>query len=673
MMLVRSRVASVLAEWLPGCTGIGLRRRCARRCGARRRTGRFSDRRDPDRSPAERGPPPLLLTPFPIPALPSLPLPDLRSLRRRAAALASQLAARTTEGAEVTVDALTWRIAQSSAERVALTVRARPRVPRSHAPPLSSSATRRMLVPPKSHPRRRDPLLCPCAPSCRPTAATSAIPSKAGPCRFRMLGIQEGAAGLVDVSRATVTGRARVVLAGDGAALSFDADVGARALALSNPKLSSDTVRGLDVALRARGVASAEGEIRLDDFAATLGSLHLTGSGVLDQQPDFVTAAFRFEIPTAACQSLLGSVPSGAAARAPGHASSAAPSARAVISRSTAVCPTTSTCSTTWRIACRIVEVPDDLAPRSLQAAVRPPHLSCPTARWPTSTTGPGTANWTPLDEISPYMQVAVLTTEDGAFPHHHGFNHAAIRASIIANLKARRFVRGASTITMQLAKNLFLTREKTLSRKLEELVLTDYLEQTFTKDEIMELYLNVIEFGPAVYGITAAAEHYFGRTPAELNLAECSVSVVAPAGSPSLLGHARRRSSRPEGWMRTLRFLMQTAHKTGLITDAELAEAWKSRSLFWHGGRAPSGPALPSMRHDSHGSTASVETVPSVRPPRGLSLNERRAAREEPLKALGAFVGPDARHDLEPVIEARVATDPEHRVDRAALGSAQP
>jgi membrane peptidoglycan carboxypeptidase len=180
-------------------------------------------------------------------------------------------------------------------------------------------------------------------------------------------------------------------------------------------------------------------------------------------------------------------------------------------------------------------------------------------------------------------MQVAVLTTEDGAFPHHHGFNHGAIRSSIIANLKARRFVRGASTITMQLAKNLFLSREKTLARKLEELVLTDYLEQTFTKDEILELYLNVIEFGPAVYGITAAAEYYYGRTPAELNLAECLfLSSLLPA---PLRYSAMRDGQQPgEGWMRNLRTLMQIAQKTGLITDAELTEGLAEPVGFWHG-----------------------------------------------------------------------------------------
>ena len=191
-------------------------------------------------------------------------------------------------------------------------------------------------------------------------------------------------------------------------------------------------------------------------------------------------------------------------------------------------------------------------------------------------------------------MQVAVLTTEDGGFPKHHGFNRASIRSSIVANLKARRFARGASTITMQLAKNLFLARDKTLSRKLEEIVLTDYLEQTFSKDELMELYLNVIEFGPAVYGITAAAEHYFGRTPAELHLGECLfLSSLLPAPL-RYAAHARERRS-PGGLDADAPPLMQIAHHNGRITDAELADAEEEPVVFWRGGERP--PARPAVR----------------------------------------------------------------------------
>jgi membrane peptidoglycan carboxypeptidase len=242
---------------------------------------------------------------------------------------------------------------------------------------------------------------------------------------------------------------------------------------------------------------------------------------------------------------------------------------------------------------CTVTNVPAALDPAQFQ---RPfvHRVVLPDGSVGEQETGPGTTNWTPLDQISPYMQVAVLTTEDGSFRKHHGFNRASIRASIIANLKAHRFVRGASTITMQLAKNLFLEREKTLARKLEEVVLAEYLEESFSKDELMELYLNVIEFGPAIYGITSAAEYYFGRTPAELNLAECFfLSSLLPA--PLRYGAMRESGEVPEAWMRLLRGLMTTAHDFGRITDAELAEAAGEAVVFWRSGERP--PPRPPVR----------------------------------------------------------------------------
>lgn len=135
--------------------------------------------------------------------------------------------------------------------------------------------------------------------------------------------------------------------------------------------------------------------------------------------------------------------------------------------------------------------------------------------------TGPGTLSWTPLSEISPFLIQAVLGHEDGGFFRHGGFSPSSIRVALVRNLRAGRYVYGASTITMQLVKNVFLHREKTLARKVQEVLLTWWLESVMDKARILELYLNVIEYGPQVYGIRAAAQHYFGRSPAELGPAE--------------------------------------------------------------------------------------------------------------------------------------------------------
>lgn len=128
---------------------------------------------------------------------------------------------------------------------------------------------------------------------------------------------------------------------------------------------------------------------------------------------------------------------------------------------------------------------------------------------------------WTLLGEIAPSMVGAVLTTEDAGFFRHRGFLGSQFKTALQRNLRDRRFRLGASTITMQLAKNLLLSHEKTLSRKLQEMVLTWLLERTYSKQRLMELYLNVVEFGPQIYGVTAAAEHYFGKIPKELTSLE--------------------------------------------------------------------------------------------------------------------------------------------------------
>ncbi len=133
-------------------------------------------------------------------------------------------------------------------------------------------------------------------------------------------------------------------------------------------------------------------------------------------------------------------------------------------------------------------------------------------------TTGPGSESWTPFEQISPFLVGAVLTTEDGAFFSHRGFAPRQIREAFVRDLRSGRFSAGASTISMQLAKNVFLSREKTLSRKLQEAFFTWLLEQSMSKEEILELYLNVIEYGPGIYGVRAASDHFFGVAPVALS-----------------------------------------------------------------------------------------------------------------------------------------------------------
>jgi len=134
---------------------------------------------------------------------------------------------------------------------------------------------------------------------------------------------------------------------------------------------------------------------------------------------------------------------------------------------------------------------------------------------------GPGIPGWTPIALTSMFIPIAVRTMEDPSFMAHRGFDIQAIENSIRDNIKEGRFAKGASTISMQLAKNLWLNRDKTISRKVQEAFLTIYLEQKLRKDEILELYINVVEFGPDLYGIGKASLHYFKKHSANLTLGQ--------------------------------------------------------------------------------------------------------------------------------------------------------
>lgn len=128
---------------------------------------------------------------------------------------------------------------------------------------------------------------------------------------------------------------------------------------------------------------------------------------------------------------------------------------------------------------------------------------------------------WTKIDDVHRDFLFAIVMSEDGTFFEHSGLNYDAMINSLAVNLKKRSYSFGASTISQQLVKNLFLTRQKTMTRKLKEILITRGLERRFSKNNILEVYLNVAEFGPDIFGVDAAARHYFGKTPAQINAAE--------------------------------------------------------------------------------------------------------------------------------------------------------
>ncbi|EKD52057.1 MAG: hypothetical protein ACD_62C00126G0013 [uncultured bacterium] len=144
-----------------------------------------------------------------------------------------------------------------------------------------------------------------------------------------------------------------------------------------------------------------------------------------------------------------------------------------------------------------------------------------------------------PLSQVSPHVVRAILASEDDLFFTHTGFNWRETEKAFKKNMKRKKFSRGASTLTQQLARNLFLTRDKTVFRKLREIMITFRLEQTLTKKRILELYLNSAEFGPGIYGIGAACRYHFKNKPRQ-------VSGYQAALLAAVLPNPKRYSKKP-------------------------------------------------------------------------------------------------------------------------------
>lgn len=136
---------------------------------------------------------------------------------------------------------------------------------------------------------------------------------------------------------------------------------------------------------------------------------------------------------------------------------------------------------------------------------------------------------WVPLSKIPKYLQWAIIVAEDRKFYTHPGIDPKGIVRAIWECIKARSYVQGGSTITMQLARNLYLSSEKTIRRKLKELLLAVRLERKFSKEELLELYLNTVCFGHGAYGVQAAAELYFGKDVSELTLPQAALLAALP------------------------------------------------------------------------------------------------------------------------------------------------
>ncbi|HVZ34693.1 MAG TPA: biosynthetic peptidoglycan transglycosylase, partial [Polyangiaceae bacterium] len=407
-----------------------------------------------------------------------------------------------------------------------------------------------------------------------------------GPISLATLGVRENDFGLLGVDHSQLILATRVGLSPLGV-LSVSASGRLRDLALSQAALAPDPLTDVDL--------SWQGQIQLDmsrrrleirDAQVAVKQARVELSGVLEANDDDLRVSLTLGVPPTPCQNLLEAAPVALLPQLEGLRLGGTFGLDSHVEFDTAAPKDT---QVEWALhnACKVVEIPEAIDPEIFHEPFQ--HLVVDGDNEPTEVlSGPGTDAWVPFSEITPYMETALVVCEDSRFFSHHGFDDKAIRSSITDNLRAGHFVRGASTLSMQLAKNLYLSREKSLSRKLQEAVFTMLLEESLSKQEILELYLNVVEFGPGIYGIKDAAAHYFNTVPAQLSLAQAFyLGSILPNPKKN---HFQKDGMLRQRWADKLQYLMRVAHKIHRISDEELAAGQNEQLSL--GSANPSGSA---------------------------------------------------------------------------------
>jgi len=185
------------------------------------------------------------------------------------------------------------------------------------------------------------------------------------------------------------------------------------------------------------------------------------------------------------------------------------------------------------------------------------------------ATRGAGVGEIVPVNEMSPFLPQAVMAIEDRRFYDHFGVDPWGLARALFANVEAGRVVQGGSTITQQLAKNLFLTPERTFERKMEEAILAVWLEMKFSKDEILTLYLNRVYFGAGTYGVEAASRRYFNKGARDVTLKEAAI-LAGLLKAPSRLAPTENAEAAEQRSQLVLKAMVES----GFITEDERAEA---------------------------------------------------------------------------------------------------
>lgn len=229
----------------------------------------------------------------------------------------------------------------------------------------------------------------------------------------------------------------------------------------------------------------------------------------------------------------------------------------------------------------------------------------------------PGSKSYVPLKQIAPILQKTIVLTEDSNFWNHKGFDWDSIEKNAREGWQTGVFKRGGSTITQQLAKNMFLTKDRTFIRKGLEAIITDRIEHTLTKKEILERYLNVVEFGKNIYGVKAAAKYYFKKSPSELTTVEAAfLAMVLP--NPVKYSQSYYRKELTSFARKRLTRIVEDLYRYHRISEEEYNASIAQVAYFFQPEPPPAELSLPG------------EEVPTLQDLEALEAEEYKAEEGE-------------------------------------------
>lgn len=364
--------------------------------------------------------------------------------------------------------------------------------------------------------------------------------------------------------------------------VSIDGRLALRDFAFYHEKISPNTIEGID--MKSSIVASyrfADDLVTMDPIEFEMGPLKVHGTVSVEAVRNQPVISFEFSSEKIACASLSEVIPKGFL-----------PTITKLSFEGGEMSPSISG-KIPWKYPLTATLKATGFEDKCLPVLVEPHRTEVIAARDFTHTTtytyfvdsitvGPGTPSYVRLSQLPPYVKAAMMLTEDKRFYEHGPLRVSFIERALRLNLNARRYVYGGSTIGQQLVKNLFLRRTKNIARKLEEALITWHMETFVTKSRILELYINIIEFGPDVYGIEQGAQFYFGKHARDLTPLE-GAFLASLKVAPSKGGRFYKNGFPKDGrwWERRQKYILKVLAENGYISPLEVIAAYDWRPQF--------------------------------------------------------------------------------------------